>query len=115
MQRLVTFGATVVAGMLVVGCAAKRQATAGPISAPAPVVDVYDDASVAALVFDPPIAQNEIPLELSRESRQAGAFVGYEQLSTTFFYLRTDDRWRGDGTDHYERRAISERVGMSFR
>src|SRR4051812_4826853 len=117
MRRLVRLCGVVVAGMLLGGCAAKPQAaTISHTGVQAPVVDRnYDDAAVAALVFDPPIAQNEIPLELARESRQAGAFVGYEQLTTTFFYLRTDDRWRGDGTDHYERRALSERVGMSFR
>jgi hypothetical protein len=112
--------ALIAAGSLLLGCAAKPQA-AKPANAPvesAPVESAQGNcqgASVAALVFDPPILQNQPPLELSRESRQAGAFVGYEQLTTTFFYLRTDDRFRTDGTDRFERRAISERVGMSFR
>jgi hypothetical protein len=118
MRELSAILGTVVAlAGLAGGCAAKTQAAgrANAAISTSTSESAYEDASVAALVFDPPIAQNEPGLELSRESRQPGAFVGYEQLTTTFFYLRTDDRWRTDGLDRYERRAISERVGMSFR
>src|SRR5436305_4771921 len=89
-------------GALVVGCAAKPQA-AVERQVPPQEID-YDRASVAALVFDPPISMNEMPLDLDRGSREAGAFVGYEQSNTTYFYVRSDDRW----PDRYERRAISE-------
>src|SRR5204863_4846649 len=95
---------------MVVGCAAKPQAATREKR---PLDVQYEDASVAALVFDPPVSMNEPTVELDREPRQASAFVGYEELSTTFFYVRNDDRWRTDGLDRFERRAISERTGVS--
>ncbi len=54
---------------------------------------------------------------LSREGREATAFVGYDQTITTYFHLRNDDRQliQGFRPDRYERRAISERFGVSYR
>ncbi len=75
----------------------------------------YAPARASALVFSPPIAQNDAPLDLSRAEREPGAFVGFDDLSRTYLYVRTDDRWSGDGTDRYDRRAITEKVSSSTR
>src|SRR6476619_903937 len=94
-------------------CEKKPSPTTQALSEPEPA---FDDARIAsALVFAPPIAQSEPSVDLSRDSRQPAAFVGYDDLIRTFIYVRTDDRWSADGTDQYERRAITEKVGASTR
>lgn len=76
----------------------------------------YIDAEADALVFAPPIAPADGELDLSREPREATAFLGYEDLIREYIYVRTDDRWSGDGrNDNYERRAISEKIGTLTR
>ena len=98
-------------------------------AAPMPADGQYEAVPAAALVFTPPLVLQEQPLELSRSGRATEAFVGYEQGVTEYHYLRVDDRQRsGDGWDHgwgwgafgtsgdrYERRAISERIGVRYR
>src|SRR5437763_16303786 len=91
-----------------VGCAAKPQAAKRACS---PVSDTElkneDAIAASALVFDPPIASSEAPLDLARDVRERTAFVGYDQLTTTFFYLRNDDNQRFDNfhiDDRFERR-----------
>jgi hypothetical protein len=89
----------------------------------------YEAAPAGALVFTPPVVRQEQPLDLSRAGRATEAFVGYDQGTVEYLYVRTDDRQRsGDGWnrtfgwgssggygDRYERRAISERVGVRYR
>ena len=76
----------------------------------------YDAVTASALVFDPPVADVSAQA-LVRDGREPSAFVGYDSLITTYFYLRIDDRIReGDGRgDRYERRAVSEKFGVSHR
>src|ERR1051325_2321672 len=76
---------------------------------------LYTDSASSSLAFSPPIAQNEPPVLLPREQRQPGVFVGFEDVSASYFYIRTDDRMTSDGTDHYVRRAIIEKIGVSYR
>ena len=82
----------------------------------------------AALVFAPPVAYDADVPDLSRDERHPSAFVGYPEGVTEFFYVRWDDRqaggWGGGSCsgsgwgsgggwgDRYERRAISEKVGV---
>jgi hypothetical protein len=104
---------------LVVGCAAKPRAEK-PARPPAAASEAQLEQVVvaSALVFDPPIAINEQPLDLARDPRQAAAVVGFDQLTTTFFYLQTDDKQRFDNFNTggaFERRAVSQRFGVSFR
>jgi len=75
----------------------------------------YEPSHASALAFAPPVAQNDPPIDLSRADREPGAFVGYDDLIRTYIYVRTDDRFTGDGTGDYERRAIIEKVGASTR
>ena len=89
----------------------------------------YEAVPAAALVFTPPVVRQEPPLDLSRAGRATEAFVGYEQGIVEYHYVRTDDRQRsGDGWnrtwgwgsfgghgDRYERRAVTERIGVRYR
>lgn len=75
-------------------------------------------SNTSALVFDPPVAVGQPELDLGRAGRAEEAFVGYDSLTATFYYLRTDDRQADDWgvrNDRYERRAISTKVGAVYR
>ena len=103
------------------GCASKPMT----ISPPTHGFDAtrYDEATSAALVFDPPVTANDPPLELSREDRMPSAFVSFDGPTTTFFWIHTDDLqdsdWNrdfsGGSNDRYQRRAIIDKVGESYR
>jgi len=119
------------------GCAhsnrASRQVNAGDeVDAPAAQAVYRERASrpaASALVFSPPVSQDLPALELSRDERQPSAFVGYPEGVAEFFYVRWDDRQVGGGGsfghhsgsggsgyhDRYERRAVSEKVGVLYR
>ena len=76
--------------------------------------------AAAALVFEPPVVRDVPPPMLARDGRGPEAFVGYPEGVAEYFYVRWDDRqsnWgRGrHGGDRYERRAISEKVGVLYR
>ena len=105
---------TVVGG----GCASR----AVPPVATAQPAHVYDDAVAAALVYDPPVVADSPRLDVSREGRQPSAYAGFEDITTTYYYLRVDDRQLNYGggsgshnNDRFERQAITERVGVSYR
>ena len=108
-----------VAGMLLTGCASRAKTSASMESHPDPTLASYryEDASASALAFDPPVVAAAYVPDLDRTGRGEAAYVGYDEVITTFFYLRNDDRqiFQGDGADRYERRAISERFGVSYR
>lgn len=110
------WGASILSvALLVTGCAsAKRSANSTPVQ---PLRD-NRPSGVAALVFDPPVIADQEELDLSRQYRDPSAFVGYESLTATYFYVRTDDRQlddRGHRDDRFERRSVSTRVGVSYR
>lgn len=58
---------------------------------------------------------NQPPVFLPRDERQPQVFIGFEELSYTTFYIRTDDRQTDDYTDRYQRRAIIEQSGVRYR
>jgi hypothetical protein len=108
------WGTFILLGITVAGCASNQPQ---PVAkAPVPV---YDDAVAASLVFDPPVVSDEPRFEVSRDGRAPAAFAGFEDVITTFYYLRQDDYQQGFGrcrfNDHFEREAITERVGVSYR
>jgi hypothetical protein len=109
----------IIAGMLLTGCASRAKTSASMEPHPDPTLASYryEDASASALAFDPPLLAGAYVPELDRTARGEAAYVGYDEVITTFFYLRNDDRqiFQGDGADRYERRAISERFGVSYR
>ena len=125
------WGACIILTVLMAGCCCnggKKQHEQH--SAPAPATNQaqaleYEPALSTALVFDPPVAAGQPRLDLDREARSPVAVVGYDELETTYFYLRIDDRQTfqpiidGNGTrgnlGRFERRAISETVGVRYR
>lgn len=72
-------------------------------------------ASASALVFDPPVVWDMPALNLSRVGRQPEAFWGYDQGTTTFYYLRSEDHQFDNSLDGVDRRAVTERFGVSYR
>ena len=115
----------------ITGCA-RNSATARHSTTDSASLAVYRERAsrpASALVFTPPLLQEAPPLELARDVRQPSAFVGYPESVAEFFYLRWDDSqiggegshgiWNGHGgsgsRDRYERRAISEKVGVLYR
>jgi hypothetical protein len=110
------------AGLLVFaigGCASqpthsKQAKSDGPTTIPA--ARVYRSSPAGALVFNPPATLGQPPIDLSRDQRSPDAFVAYDSLTTTYFYIRNDDN-AGAGWDHgwSQRRAISTKVGVSYR
>jgi hypothetical protein len=77
----------------------------------------YHPASAGALAFDPPVA-SETELNLSRQNLAPEAFLGFEAVTASYYYLRVDDRQYFDQNDRdgaFQRRATSYRVGASYR
>ncbi len=87
-------------------------------------------------MFDPPVAGDEPPLELGRAEREPRVAVGFDGPIIESYSIRMDDRqigisgagWGGGrfgggggrsggsvSFDRYERRAVTERVGVRYR
>jgi hypothetical protein len=127
------------------GCASQHaSAPAVPTTAPvavaapstAPAVNAvaaadYEESSAVSLAFDPPALTDEPPLQLTRDERRPGAFVGFDGPITTSFWIHTDD-WQdssannggnngwgtggGGGTgDRYQRDAQFDQIGVRTR
>ena len=62
-----------------------------------------------------PAALDQPAIELARDMRQPSVFLGYYDVTSTVFYVRTDDRIGQDGYQWLIRRAVSERTGVSYR
>lgn len=101
-----------IAALFLVGCAHHG---AKPATTQATLKAAYEPSAAGALVFDAPVTQGQPPLQLSREGRATDAFMGYESTTATYFYVRSDDRFTDDHSNRFERRAISTRVGVSYR
>lgn len=116
--------------VLGVGCASHRTAPVAEQATTAPV-DIAPEPEArpaAALVFTPPTAYGDYPLDLARDQRRPAAFAGFEESTMEYFRILTIDRqysgtgWGyGDGYggsgwgtgmgDRYYRKAVTERVG----
>ena len=107
-------------GMLLAGCASQPQSVA-----PAqPVAMVYTPATSTALAFDPPVLAGTPRLDLSREGRAPAAFAGFNEATTQYYSLTTDD-WYSDfagnfggslgNRDNYQRRAVTQSFGITYR
>lgn len=103
--------------LAVAGCAS-QPAQPAAVTAPPPE-PVYDDAVAAALVYEPPVMVDQPRLEIPRENRAQSAYVGFEELTATYYYLWQDDRQLNYGNsnhhDRFERRAISVKTGVTYR
>ncbi len=111
--------ALIVAGMLLTGCASRAKTTARAEGQPEAELAGYryEESTASALAFDPPIVASAVTPNLARDGRETTAYVGFDDVITTHFYVRYDDRQviQGRGPERYERRAISERSGVSYR
>lgn len=111
--------------LLASGCATNhKKKTNAPLDGPKqesttrPAALHYQPSAAGSLVFDPPVTLGAPALDLSREYRNPDAFVAYDAGFITYTYVRTEDRQMGDGSnryDRYDRRAISTKVGVSYR
>ncbi len=116
-MRLPLFLAVVIS-VVSIGCASNISTRAEENSPSAFIAQVSEsEASPAAmaLAFSPPVTYGQDLPQLSREPREASAFVGYDEQTITSFYVRTDDHQYGNGHDRYDRWAIIERSGASYR
>ena len=95
-----------------VGCQSRSQAN---FSSPVCYLNQYEEKPAAALVFDPPQLNATPYLNLAREDRAPRAFVSYDELTTTFFSIRTNDVQSNEHGDFYSRRANIEKIGVSYR
>jgi hypothetical protein len=106
--------------ILSLGCASTQSARP---EAPSPVAQRVDDdgAVVASLLLEPPLVASEPKIEISRQGRAPQAYAGFEEIISTYYYLRVDDRQLnysnsgGRSHDRFEREAITTRVGVSYR
>jgi hypothetical protein len=93
---------------LMVGCAASQQ----------PVVAErhYAPAAAATLAFDPPSGKARLAPNLWRDEREAAAFNGFQTESAEFYDVQTDDDQQYyNYPSTYERRVLSDRVGVIYR
>jgi hypothetical protein len=100
------------------GCASKSGPQALANAPLAQASDDYDHAIAASLVFEPPIVASQPKFEFSRAGRAPEAYAGFEEIISTYYYLRVDDRqldYNGQSHDRFERRAITTRVGVVHR
>ena len=112
-------GFIVILTMALMGCASQPAGVAQGQQARS-----YSPASAAALAFDPPVLAGMPRMDLSRDGRGPAAFAGFEDGTTTYYSLQTDDwysdfaggGWRGRGgnPDDYQRQAVSETFGISY-
>jgi hypothetical protein len=98
----------IVAAALIGGCASK------PVLVDQPLPQTHTTTTTtasAALAFDPPVTMSEPQLDLSRSTRGAAAFAGFEDSTVTYFYVRTDDRQTTDNSERFARDGFSAKVG----
>jgi hypothetical protein len=108
------WGFSILVTLVLVGCTSRHS------SLPTSAQKLHEDdgAITASLVFDPPVVASEPPLTISRQGRAPAAYAGFEEIISTYYYLRVDDRqldYNGRSHDRFERRAVTERVGVTHR
>lgn len=101
------------------GCATQYKQPQVTLAAPVWTAPArYQHATSGALAFDPPVTIGQPPLDLSRDGRSIEAFVGYDTLTaTTFVQHQDDDQFTRQSPElgTFERRAVSTKVGVSYR
>lgn len=97
------------------GCAAHRASSSSPPVAEDQSGSSSSSVAAAALVFSPPVTAGEPELALSRQGRATEAFVGFDQLTTSYHYVRFDDRQSDDFRDGYLRHSVTVQTGVSRR
>lgn len=98
-------------GILAMGCAASRRPAATAV-APGPR---YDDATAAALAFDPPMTANSVHPELARGPREPAAVMGYDEATTESYTTVTDNLESSPFGDAYGKESVTVRSGTRTR
>jgi len=106
--------AVILTALTAVGCSIHRAPTSQP-SHQAIAPPCFENARVAALVFDPPVSVGDPPLDLSRTPRERSAFVSYDEVFSTYFYVRMDDRQILSNSGNSQRRVVTETFGVTRR
>jgi hypothetical protein len=94
---------------LLSGCAASH-----PTQPQAAALRTYAPSPATSLAFDPP---GDVALpELSRDDRGPAAFAGFQDLTTEYYDVQTDDDQQYyTYPSSYERRVLSDRIGVLYR
>jgi hypothetical protein len=96
--------------VLLSGCAATRTPPAGT----GLTQRVYAPAPAMALAFDPKVGGSN-PAGLWRDQRGLAAFGGFDESSTEYYDVQTDDNVVSDTyPSTYQREVISDRVGTLY-
>ena len=96
---------SILAGVILTGCASQQPAMQAGNTPPAPV------RTSAALVFDAPITFSEPEIDISRDDRGAAAFMGFDEGSTTSYDIFRYNRQSSDRGDRYVQDSITEKTG----
>jgi hypothetical protein len=109
-----------IVAMALGGCASQTANVAA-----SPQARVYSPAIATCLAFDPPVIAGTPRLDLSRDGRGPGAFDGFQDGSTTYYSINSYDLYPGfaggfGGSGawaggYYQRQAISQTYGISYR
>ena len=97
-------------GLLATGCVASRPAATAV--APEPH---YDDATAAALAFDPPMTANEFHPELARAPRENSAVLGYEDSTVESYTTVSDNLESSPFGDAYAKESVTVKSGTRSR
>ena len=103
----------ILASVLLTGCAAHQEAVSTDQQ-----LDqrTYAPGAAAALAFDPPVLAGSPRVDLSRDDRQPAAFAGYQDTTTTFYFVNWDDKQDANPQDaRMDREVTSQSVGTSYR
>lgn len=107
-------------GLAQIGCASStlKHAEAEPPPPVAQPASVYEGAVAASLIYGPAVPPYAGQIDLSREGRAPAAYAGFDDVITTYYYLYQEDRQLqcgGLSHDRFERQAITQRFGVSYR
>lgn len=75
----------------------------------------YDDATAAALAFDPPMTANSVHPELARGPRQAAAVIGYDEATIESYSTVTDNLESSPFGDAYGKESVTVKSGTRTR
>jgi hypothetical protein len=98
-------------GILAAGCASAQHPAA---NADAPERH-YEDATAAALAFDPPMTANDYHPEFARGPREPAAVTGYEEATVESYTTVTDNLETVPYGDAYGRESVTVKSGTRTR
>jgi hypothetical protein len=101
---------TLLIALLATGCVASHPAATAVAPEPR-----YDDATAAALAFDPPMTANEFHPELARGPRENSAVLGYEDSTVESYTTVSDNLESSPFGDAYAKESVTVKSGTRSR